>query len=81
MHSRPHNQAIIHKHNYRLIQTPTPLAVSGQDEVESSEIVGGVVDDLLRVSNADVDCIHYLLCEVTPIKYLQVQKHRKKEKH
>lgn len=39
--------------------------------VESSVIVGGVVYDLLCVRNTDVDCIHYLSCEVTPVKYLQ----------
>lgn len=55
------------------LQTHTnrPLAVSGQDEVESSVIVGGVVNDLLCVRNADVDCIHYLGGEVSPVKYLQ----------
>lgn len=39
--------------------------------VESSIIVGGVVYDFLCVSYADVDCIHYLSCEVAPVKYLQ----------
>ena len=54
----------------------TPLVVFGQDNAESSIIVGRVVDDLLCVRNTDIDCIHYLRCEVTPVKYLQVQKHR-----
>lgn len=39
--------------------------------VESPEIVGGVVYDFLRVGNADVDCIHYLGGEVTPVERLQ----------
>lgn len=58
------------------VSTKTPLVVFGQDNAESSVIVGGVVDDFLCVRNTDIDCIHYLRCEVTPVKYLQVQKHR-----
>lgn len=51
--------------------THTPLGVSGQDQVESSVIVGGVVYDLLCVRNGDVDSIHYLSGEIAPVKYLQ----------
>lgn len=65
----PHKRAIIHKHNNKR-NTNRPLVVSGQDNVESSVIVGGVVYDLFCVRNADVNCIHYPSCEVTPVKYL-----------
>lgn len=48
--------------------TNRPLGISGQYKVESSVIVGSVVYDFLCVRNTDVDCIHYLCGEVTPVK-------------
>lgn len=50
--------------------TNRPLGVFAQDDVESSVIVWGVIYDLLCVGNTDVDCVHYLSGEVTPVKYL-----------
>lgn len=38
--------------------------------VQSSEIVGGIDHDFLCLWDADVDCIHYLRREITPVKYL-----------
>lgn len=48
-----------------------PLGISSQHKVESSVIVWGVVDDFLCIRNADVDRVHYLSREVTPVKCLQ----------
>lgn len=39
--------------------------------VQSSEVVGGIVHDFVRLWNGDVDCLHYLRREVTPVKFLQ----------
>lgn len=73
--SRPHNHTLTNRLSYTNItrdtETHTPLGVSGQYKVESSVIVRGVVYDLLCVRNADVHGIHYLSCEVTPVKCLQ----------
>lgn len=67
----PQIEKRIHHQTYRVIWVHTPLGVFGQDKVKSFVIVGGVVYDLLCVRNADVDSIHYLSSEVTPVKYLQ----------
>lgn len=48
-----------------------PFGVFGQCMVQSSEIVGGIDHDFLRLWDADVDCIHYLRREITPVKYLR----------
>lgn len=53
-----------------------PFCVVAQYLVESPEIVGGVVYDFLRVGNADVDCIHYLGGEVTPVERLRDRSQR-----
>lgn len=59
-------QGIVHTNT----TTNRPLGVSAQYKVDSSEIVGGVVYDFLRVRNADVDCVHYFGSEVTPVERL-----------
>lgn len=48
-----------------------PFGVLGQYMVQSSEIVGSIVHDFLCLWYGDVDCIHYLRREVTPVKFLQ----------
>ena len=82
--SRPHKRTLTNRLLYtNTLQTHThkPLGVSGQDKVESSVIVGGVVYDLLSVRNTDIDCVQYLCSEVTPVKYLQDKsKSEKKER-
>lgn len=48
-----------------------PFGVFGQHMVQSSEIVGSIVHDFLRLWDGDVDCIHYLCREITPVKFLR----------
>ena len=38
--------------------------------MESSEIVGSVVDNVLRLGNRNVDCFHDFGGEVAPVKHL-----------
>lgn len=47
-----------------------PLGVFGQHQAESPVVVGSVVDDVLRVRNADVHRVHDPGGEVAPVKHL-----------